>query len=110
MWMDIQFEPSCGRPYLFRIWINTEAKGKHMSEIERLNRTLKKRVRVTYNEIKRNLTKIAVFIIRDMVYTAVFWVNISPDANRISTTISTQSMLTLIKLKVSCHYLLKFGD
>ena len=45
-----------------------------------------------------------------MVYTEFFWFNIFPAANGISTNIIPQSMLTEIKSRFCCHFLLEMGN
>ena len=46
-----------------------------MPEIEQINYTIKEKVLITYNEIKRHLTKLAGVITIYMVYATVLWIN-----------------------------------
>ena len=65
--MGRKFEPARDKLALLNIRLNTVAKGEHITRIERLNRTIKERVRTTYNDLKRHLTNIAGVINREIV-------------------------------------------
>ena len=80
-----------------------------MQEIDWLNRKIKEREHTTYNYLKRHLTNLAGFLIIEMLYAAVFWINRFPAPNSISTTIIPQDILTGMKLHFSCHCLLEIG-
>jgi len=93
-----------------QIELNAVTKGEHVPEIERLNRTIKERVRSIYNELKRHFTKVPGVLIREMVYATTFWLNSFPAADGISDTLSPRAMLTGTKLHFSRHCLLEFGE
>ena len=86
--MNKKFESDCGALTLLHIGLNTFYKGKHIPDIERLNRTIKERIRATYKNINRHLTKILGMLIREMVYAEFFSINSFPDSDGISDNIS----------------------
>ena len=49
--MESKFEPARSALDLLHIGINTVSKGKHVPEIDGINRITKERVHFTYNEI-----------------------------------------------------------
>ena len=106
--MDRQFGLACVKLDLLYIGINTISKGKYVPDIDQLKLTIKERVLTTYNYINRHLTKLAGVFIREMVYAEVFWINRFPDADGVFDTISHQKILTLLKLHLSHHCILKF--
>ena len=107
--MDTHFEQVRGELALLYIFFNAISKGNHVSDIDRINRTIKERVCNTYNDLYRNLKCFAGVLIREMVYAEVLWFNIFPAADVIYDTISPQAMLTGMKIRFSHNCLLEFG-
>ena len=80
--MNSQFELACIELAPLNIGINTTSKVEHSTEIDRINCTIKKRVRATYNKLNLHLTNIAGVITREMFYSEFFWINSFPATYR----------------------------
>ena len=79
---------------------------KKIPDIERLKRTIKEMVRVTYNKLNLHINKISIVLIRIMVYAVVFWIKRLPDVDGISDTISLWYVLTGMNPHFSRHCLI----
>lgn len=80
--MDREFEPLRGDLAEIGVSLNTTARDEHVGDIEGFIRTIKERMRATYNTLSyRNMPPRLVI---EMAQHAVFWLNAFPHANGIT--------------------------
>ena len=87
--------------------MNVVAWDEHVPEAERYIRTVKERTRCVYNTVP--FKKMPARMVIEMVYASVFWLNIFPAADGISTTISPRTLIAGLKLGYVKHCCLEFG-
>ena len=107
---DGQFEPIRGDLAEMKIMLNTTSEAEHVGAIERLNRTMKERIRGVYNELMRVFGKIPGVMVRELVYTIAFWLNSLPPADGVSDAISPRTLLTGLTLDFTKHCMLEYGE
>ena len=90
-----------------QIQLNVCSESEHVGEIERLNRTVKERVRGLFNTIpfKKLPSRLAV----EMVYTAVFWLNIFHPAKQTLSNLSPRAIMTGRSINYNKHCKHDFG-
>ena len=74
--MDGELEPLCGDLADAIVTLNTTGRDKHVGDIERFIRTIKERMRATYNMLP--FEKIPQLMVVEMAKSAVFWLNSFP--------------------------------
>lgn len=89
------------------IRLNTTSRNEHVGEIERRIRTLKERIRSTYHSLP--FTHLPLTLIREMCFSANYWLNIFPSRNGVSTTLSPAAIVTGRMLDDRCHCRMPFG-
>ena len=107
---DGQFEPIRGDLADMGILLNTTAEAEHVGSVERLNRTLKERIRGIYNEMMRVFGRIPGVMIREMVYAIVYWLNCFPPADGVSDALSPRTIVTGLTIDFTKHCMLEFGE
>jgi hypothetical protein len=88
--------------------LNTVSEGEHVPEVERLNRTLKERVRcidatLPFQRIPPRMTI-------EMVYNCVFWLNCFPPGRGLSATMSPRQIMTGQRIDFRKHCQLEYGS
>ena len=58
-----------------QIDLNVSVRNEHVTEIERLNRTMKDCIRSVYTELIRLYVHIPGFLVRKLVYAVMSWIN-----------------------------------
>jgi hypothetical protein len=105
--LDGQFELVRAELAGIGITMNRVAHDEHVPEIERYTRTTKERTRCIYTILP--FKKIPARITIEMVYTSVFWLNMSPPADGVSTTHSPRNIICGHQLDYTTHCKLEFG-
>ena len=105
--MDGQFESMRGELSELGITLNTVSNNEHVPEIERYIRTVKERVRCTYNSLP--FEKMPPRLIIEMVYSSVFWLNSFPPVDGVSTTLSPRSIVVGLNVDYNKHCRIEFG-
>jgi hypothetical protein len=85
---------------------NCVSQDEHMPEIERYIRTVKERTRCNYNMCP--FKKLPSRIIIEMVYCSIFWLNMFPPTDGISTTVSPRTLIAGHHLDYTKHCRLEF--
>jgi hypothetical protein len=84
--MDGQFNSLCRELSALNITLNMVANNEHVPEVERYIHTVKECVRCAYNTLP--FTKLPKWLIIELIYSCVFWLNSFPANGRVSPTIS----------------------
>jgi hypothetical protein len=108
MLVDGEFETLRGDVAALGITLNVVSRDEHVPEIERFIRTVKERTRCVYNTLP--FRRMPHRIIIEMVYYSVFWLNMFPATDGISTTMSPRSIIAGLKLDYRKHCRLEFGS
>ena len=87
--------------------LNTAAPDEHVPEIERFIRTIKERVRSTWNSLP--FQQYPNVMIAYMVYSAIFWINTVPPADGISTSVSPRTIVSGLTIDYNIHCKIDFG-
>ena len=88
--------------------LNVCSHDEHVPEVERYIRTIKERARCLYNSVP--FTRFPVLMIKEMVTACVFWLNMFPPHDGVSTTISPRALMTGYTLDYHKHCRLEFGS
>ena len=104
---DNEFEVLRDDLAALNIELNTAGAAEHVPEIERYIRTVKERTRATYNTLPFKAMPARLLI--EMVCAAVFWLNVFPPADGVSTTASPRALVTGLQLDFRRHCRLEFG-
>jgi hypothetical protein len=107
MLLDGQFEPLRADLAGIDIGVNGVARDEHVPEIERYIRTTNERTRCIYTMLP--FDKISARITIEMVYASVFWLNMSPPADGVSTTHSPRNIICGHQLDYTTHCKLELG-
>lgn len=91
-----------------QITLNTAARDKHVGEVERQIRTIKKRSRCIYNTLP--FTRIPRNLVIELVKTSVFWLNSFPKHICISQNMSPAEIVTGRKVDGERHCQFEFGE
>jgi hypothetical protein len=89
------------------IALNCASRDEHIPEIERYIRTVKERTRCNCNMCP--FKKLPSRIIIEMVYCSIFWLNMFPRTDGISTTIRPRTLVAGHNLDFNKHCHLEFG-
>jgi len=81
-----EFEPIWGPLAKIHVGLNCASEGEHVPVIERYIQTVKERVRAVYNSLP--FRRYLPWLVVEMVYAAVFWLNAFPPENGVSTMLS----------------------
>ena len=106
--MDGEFEKIRGDLATLEMGLNITARDEHVGDIERYIRTVKERVRGTYNNLAFKL--IPHTLVVQMVKSTVFWLNSFPAATGISTTTSPRTIMTGLNINHDRHCQFEFGE
>jgi hypothetical protein len=87
--------------------LNVTSADEHVPEIEWYICTVKERCRAIFNTLP--FTKMSNVIVVHMVYFSVFWLNIFPVKDGLSTHISPQTIMTCLMVDFNIHSKLEFG-
>jgi hypothetical protein len=106
--MDGAFE--CLRDDLHRnqIQLNTTGRDEHVGVIERYIRTIKERMRSTYNMLP--FDRVPTRLVMELGKREVFWLNSFPADNGISATLSPRTIVTGATLDYNRHCTYDFGE
>ena len=104
---DGQFESMRGGFAENNLHLNTAAPDEHVPEIERFIRTIKERVRSTWNILP--FQQFPNIMIIYMVYSAIFWINTVPPADGISTSMSPRTIVSGLTVDYNIHCKVDFG-
>jgi hypothetical protein len=107
MLLDGQFEPLRADLAGIGIGVNGVARDEHVPEIERYIRTTKERTRCIYTMLP--FEKIPARITIEMIYASVFWLNMFPLTDGVSTTHSPRNIICGHQLDYKTHCKLEFG-
>ena len=105
--MDGEFEPLRGDLADVNVTINTTGQDEHIGDIERFIRTIKERMRATYNMFP--FEKIPQRMVVEMAKSDVFWLNSFPRANGISKSTSPRTIITGQTMDYNRHCKHEFG-
>jgi hypothetical protein len=106
--MDGEFEPIRGDLADIGITLNETGRDEHSAAVERFIRTVKERMRATYNTLP--FRHVPAKLIIEMAKAAVFWLNSFPVANGVSDTQSPAAIVSGRKLDYNRHCKYEFGD
>ena len=106
--MDGAFEPL--RPFLTSegVTLNTTSRDEHVGDIERYIRTIKERMRSTYNMLPFN--KLPRVMVMELAKQSVFWLNSFPVRNGISESLSPRTIMTGEHIDYKRHCKYEFGE
>ena len=104
---DGEFEHIRGPISGLHMALNTTSNDEHVPDIERHIRTIKERVRATYNMLP--FKKLPDRLVIEMVYASNFWLNCFPPENGISDTLSPRAIVTGSSITFHDHCQLEFG-
>ena len=90
------------------IALNDTSRDEHVGDVERYIRTMKERIRATYNTLP--FKKIPGRLVIEMAKSAVFWLNGFPIASGVSQEASPRTIITGQKLDYSRHCKYQFGE
>ena len=90
------------------IKLNPTARDEHVGDIERRIRTIKERMRATYNTLP--FAVIPKIMIIEMAKQATFWLNSFPHPLGISSTMSPRQIVTGEQIDYNRHCRFKFGE
>ena len=88
--------------------LNPAARNEHVGDIERRIRTIKERMRATYNMLPFDI--IPKIMVIELAKQAVFWLNSFPHQGGISDTISPRELVTGSRLDYHRHCRYEFGE
>jgi hypothetical protein len=110
MLMDGEFEPLRGdlASESRHVTLNTTSNDEHVGDIERYIRTIKERVRSTYNSLP--FQRMPLRMIIEMAKSAVFWRNAFPTDDGISDELSLRAIVTGNCIDYNRHCRYEFGE
>ena len=106
--MDGEFVPLCGGLAELGLRLNETSRDEHIGDIERYIRTVKERMRATYNTLL--FQKIPARLVVEMAKTAVFWLNAFPAAGGASRELSPRIIVTGQQVDYKRHCRFQFGE
>jgi hypothetical protein len=106
--MDGQLEPMRGDLASVGVHLNTVSANEHVPEVERYIRTVKERVRSTYNTLP--FKRMPALLVIEMVSSTILWLNSFPQKGGISTTMSPRAIVTGMTVDFGKHCQLEFGE
>ena len=104
---DKEFEPMRDKFAEMKIHLNAASDDEHVGDIERFIRTVKERVRATWNTLP--FRKIPSRMLIEFVKGSVFWLNAFPLKGGVSTTHSPRTIVTLQQIDYNQHCKLEPG-
>jgi len=105
---DNQFECTQDGLASYGIQLNIASASENVPDIERCIWTVKERVRSIYNVLP--FKKMPLRILTEMVYTAVYWLNMFPVVDGILKTLSPRAIVTGLLSDFNLHCKLEFGS
>jgi len=105
---DNQFECTQDGLASYGIQLNIASASENVPDIERCIWTVKERVRSIYNVLP--FKKMPLRILTEMVYTAVYWLNMFPVVDGILKTLSPRAIVTGLLSDFNLHFKLEFGS
>ena len=88
--------------------LNPTARDEHVGDIERFIRTIKERMRATYNTLPFN--EIPARLVIEMAKQSVFWLHAFPRSDGISRDMSPREIITGVRLDFNRHCKFEFGQ
>lgn len=108
MLMDGEFKSNQSNLLKLNIFLNVCSKSKYITEMERMIRTIKERTRGIYNTLP--FEKMPGWMIVEMVYAAVFWLNTFHLAQDLLLHLNPRTIITGLALDFSRHCKHEFGS
>ena len=106
--MDGEFVPLRGGLAELGLRLNETSRDEHVGDIERYIRTVKERMRATYNTLP--FQKIPARLVIEMAKTAVFWLNAFPAAGGALRELSPRTVVTGQQVDYKRHCRFQFGE
>jgi hypothetical protein len=108
--MDGQFDGLAGllSELPVPVTLNITSADEHVGDIERYIRTVKERMRSTYNTLP--FTHVPPRVVIELAKREVFWLNSFPAANGISDTLSPRTIVTGLTISLDRHCRFDFGE
>ena len=106
--MDGEFVPLRGGLAELGLRLNETSRDEHVGDIERYIRTVKERMRATYNTLP--FQKIPARLVIEMAKTAVFWLNAFPATGGASRELSPRTIVTGQQVDYKRHCRFQFGE
>ena len=106
--MDGEFAPLGGELAALGVALNTTAQDEHVGEVERYIRTVKERMRATYNTLP--FRHIPARIVIEMARAAIYWLNAFPSKRGVSQTMSPRMIVTGQSVDYTRHCKHEFGE
>jgi len=107
-YMDNEFAPLRGALADLGIGLNETARDEHVPQIERYIRTIKERVRATYNTLP--FKQMPPFLVIEMVKAAAYWLNSFPYDKGVSKDLSPRTIITGQSVDFVKHCKYQFGE
>ena len=92
------------------IELNESVRSENVPDIERLNKTTKKRIRSVYTELIQVYGRVPGALVHNLVHAMTFWINSFPAKYGISATLTLQAMITGQSGEFTKNRLLNFGE
>ena len=88
--------------------LNVCANNEHVPDIEHFTHTIKKRTRCMYHSVPFQC--FLALMLKEMIYTSIFWLNMFPAHDGVSDTLSPQVLMMGFDLDYHKHCCLPFGS
>jgi hypothetical protein len=105
---DGEFEPLWNSLAKSGSGLNICLNDEHVPEVKRFIRTVKERSRCLYNLVP--FRRFPVLMLKEMVTSCVFWLNMFPSHDGVSDTLSPRTLMTGYTLDYAKHCRLEFGS
>jgi hypothetical protein len=105
---DKEFEVLRGRLADAGSGLNVCSNAEHIPEVERFIRTVKERAHCMYNSVP--FQQFPILMLKEMVTACVFWLNMFPPHDGVSSTLSPRALMTGFNLDYNKHCRLEFGS
>ena len=106
--MDNEFQCLEGELRAMGVMLNCVARDEHVPEIERYIRTVKERMRCTYNTVP--FQRLPARLVIELGKQSVFWLNAFPAQDGISNTLSPRTIVTGRTIDHNRHCKYEFGE
>ena len=106
--MDGKFACIRGNLAELQIHLNICSNDKHLGEIERLNRTVKERVRGIYNTL--TFKKLPSRMIVELIAPIIFWLDTLPPSPSVGGNLSPRQIITNLTIEYTKHCRLQFDE
>jgi hypothetical protein len=106
--MDGEFETLRENLLDMRIQLNTTGRDEHVGDIERFIRTIKERIRSTYNTLP--FKRVPPRLVIEMAKSSVYWLNAFPHTKGVSDTMSPRTIVAGVGIDFNRHCKYQFGQ